>query len=66
MNIIDQRLPSEGPLENTIDLRLSDEEATIGPIEDLVDLPVDDKEPSKVWNLEKTYLMISEKRSRPF
>ena len=53
MNIIDQRPPSEGPLDDTIDPRLPDEEATTGPIEDLVDLPVDDKESSKVLKLGK-------------
>ena len=51
MNIIDQRPPSEGTLDDTIDLRSPDEEATTGPIEDLVDLPVDDKESSKVLKL---------------
>ena len=53
MNIIDQRPPSEGPLDNTIDPRSSDDEAITGPIEDLVDLPVDDKEPTKVLKLRK-------------
>ena len=53
VNIVDRRPPSEGPLDNTIDPRLSDEEATTGPIKDLVDLPVDDKEPMKVLKLEK-------------
>ena len=53
MNIVDQCPLSEGPFDNTIDLRSLDEEATTGPIEDLVDLPVDDKEPSKVLKLGK-------------
>ena len=53
MNIIDQRPPSEGPLNDTIDLRSPDDKATTRPIEDLVDLPVDDKEPSKVLKLGK-------------
>ena len=53
VNIIDQWPPSEGPLDDTIDPRSSDEEATTGPIKDLVDLPVDDKEPSKVLKLGK-------------
>ena len=53
VNIIDQRPPSEGPLDDTIDLRSSDKEATTGPIEELVDLLVDDKEPSKVLKLGK-------------
>ena len=51
MNIFDQRPLSEGPLDDTIDPRSSDEEATTGPIEDLVDLPINDKEPSKVLKL---------------
>ena len=53
MNIVDQRPPSEGPLDDTIDLRSPGEEATTGPTEDLVNLPVDDKEPSKVLKLGK-------------
>ena len=53
VNIVDQWPPSEGPLDDTIDPRLPDDEATIGPIEDLVDLSVDDKEPSKVLKLGK-------------
>ena len=53
MNIIDQRPPSEGPFDDTIDPRSPDEEATTGPIQDLVDLPVDDREPSKVLKLSK-------------
>ena len=43
MNIVDQQPPSKGPLNDTIDLKSSDEKATTGPIEDLVDLPVDDR-----------------------
>ena len=53
MNIVDQWPPSEGPFDDTIDPRLSDEEATTGPIEDLIDLSVDDKELSKVLKLGK-------------
>ena len=53
VNIVDQRPLSEGPLDDTIDPRSSDEEATTGPIEDLVDLPVDDKKPTKVLKIEK-------------
>ena len=53
MNIIDQRPLSEGPLDDTIDPRSSDDEATTGPVEDLVDLPIDDKEPTKVLKLRK-------------
>ena len=53
MNIVDQWPPSEGPLDETIDSRSPNEEATTGPIEDLVDLPVDDMEPSKVLKLGK-------------
>ena len=51
--VVDQLPPSEGPLDNTIDPRSTDEEGTTRPIEDLVDLPVDDKEPSKVLKIEK-------------
>ena len=53
VNIIDQRPPSEGLLDDSIDVRSPDEEATTGPIKDLVDLPVDDKEPSNVLKLGK-------------
>ena len=53
MNIIDQRPPNKGPLDDTIDPRSSDKEATTGPIEDLVDLSMDDKEPTKVLKLRK-------------
>ena len=53
MNIIDQRPPSEGPLDDTIDPKSPDKEAITGPIEDLVDLPVDDNEPSKMLKLGK-------------
>ena len=53
VNIVDQRPPSKGPLDDTIDPRSPDEEATTGPIEDLVNLPVDDNESSKVLKLGK-------------
>ena len=53
VNIVNQRPPSEGPLDDTIDQRSPDEEATIRSIEDLVDLLVDEKEPSKVLKLGK-------------
>ena len=53
MNIVDQQPLSEGPLDDTIDPRSSDEKATIRPIEDLVDLLMDDKEPTKVLKLGK-------------
>ena len=53
VNIVDQWPPSEGPLDDTIDLRSPDEEATTRPIKDLVDLLVDDNEPSKVLKLGK-------------
>ena len=53
VNIVDQWPPSEGPLDDTIDPRSPDEEATTGLIEDLIDLLVDDKEPSKVLKLGK-------------
>ena len=53
MNVVDHRPPSEGPLNDTIDPRSSDEEATTGPIKDLVNLPVDDKELTKVLKLGK-------------
>ena len=53
MNIVDQRPSSKGPLDDTINPRSPDEDATTGPIEDLVDLPVNDKEPSKVLKLGK-------------
>ena len=52
-HIVNQRPPSKGPLDDTIDPRSPDEEGTIGPIEDLVDLLVDDKESSKVLNIGK-------------
>ena len=42
-NIVDQWPPIKGSLDNTIDLRLPDEEATTRPIEDLVDLLVETK-----------------------
>ena len=41
--MVDQRPPSEGPLDDTLDSRSLDEEGTTGPIEDLVDFPVDNK-----------------------
>ena len=53
VNIVDQRPLSEGPLDDIIDPKMSNEEATIGPIEDLVDLPVDDNEPTKILKLGK-------------
>ena len=53
VNIIDQQAPSEGPLNDTIDPRSSDEKATTWPIEDLIDLPMDDKETTKVLKLGK-------------
>ena len=53
VNIVDQRPPSEGPLDNTIDLRSPDKEATTGSIEDLVDLLVDDTDLLKVLKLGK-------------
>ena len=52
-HVVDQRPPSEGPLDDPIDPRLPEEEGTTGPIEDLVDLPVSDKEPSKVMKIGK-------------
>ena len=52
-NIVDQRSPSEGPLDDTLNLRPPDEEGTTGPIKDLVDLPVDHQEPSRVLKIEK-------------
>ena len=53
-NIIHQQPPSDGPLDDTINPRLSNEEAITAPIEDLVDLLVDDNEPSKVLKLGKS------------
>ena len=52
-HVVDQRPLSEGPIDDTIDLRSPDEEGTTGPIEDLVDLLVDDKKPSKVLKIRK-------------
>ena len=52
-HVVDQRPPSEGPLDDTIDPRLLDDEGTTRPSEDLVDLLVDDKEPSKVLKIGK-------------
>ena len=53
VNVINQRPPSEGPLDDTIDPRSSNEEATTRPIEDLADLPVEDKESTKVLKIGK-------------
>ena len=53
VHVIDQQPPSEGPLDHTIDPRLSAEEGTTGPTEDLVDLLVNNKEPSKVLKIGK-------------
>ena len=44
-NVVDQWPPSEGPLDDTIDLRTPDEEGTTGPIEDL------GREPSRVLKI---------------
>ena len=52
-HVVNQWPPSEGPLDDTIDPKLTDEEETTGPIEDLVDLPIDDKEPYKVLKIKK-------------
>ena len=52
-HVVDQRPPSEGPLDDTIDLRLPNKEGTTGPIDDLVDLQVSNKEPSKVLKIRK-------------
>ena len=52
-NIVDQRPPSEGPLDDTLDPRASGKEGTTGPIEDLIDLPVDHQEPSRVLKIGK-------------
>ena len=53
VNVVDQPPSSEGSLDDTIDPRSLDEEATTRPVEDLVDLSVDDKEPTKVLKLGK-------------
>ena len=53
MNVVNQQPLSEGPLNDIIDPRSFDEEATTGPINDLVDLPVDNKELTKVLKLGK-------------
>ena len=53
VNVVDQRPPSEEPLDDTNDPRSSNEKATTGPIEDLVDLPVDSNKPTKVLKLGK-------------
>ena len=47
MNIVNKWPLREGPFDNTIYPRSSDEEAITGPIEDLVDLLVNDKEPAE-------------------
>ena len=52
-HVVDQRPPSEGPIDDTIDSRSPNKEGTTGPIEDLVDLSMDDKEPSKVLKIGK-------------
>ena len=51
--VIEQRPPSEGPLEDSIDLRSPGNEGTTGFIKDLVDLPIDNKEPSRVLKIRK-------------
>ena len=43
------------PLDDTIDPRSFDKEASTRPIKDLVDLPVDNKEPTKVLKLRKKF-----------
>ena len=53
-NVVDQWPLSEGPLDDTIDLRAPDEEGTTRPIEDLVDLSVDCRESSRVLKIRKT------------
>ena len=55
-DVVDQQPPSEGPLDDTIDPKSTDEVGTTGPIEDLVDLPVDEKEPFKVLKIGKNLL----------
>ena len=50
-NVVDQLPPSEGLLNDTIDLRSLNEEGTTRPVEDLVDLPIDHKEPSRVLKI---------------
>ena len=62
-HVVDQQPPSEGPLEDTIDLRSPNDEGTTRPIEDLVDLPMDDKEPSKVLKIGKNLLRRYEGRA---
>ena len=52
-HVVDQRPPSEGPPNDTIDPRSPDEEGTTRPIEELVDLPVNDKEQSRVLKIGK-------------
>ena len=53
VNIVDQWPPSEGPIDDTINPRSSDEEATTKSTEDLVNLLMDDKESTKVLKLGK-------------
>ena len=55
-HVVDQRPPSEGSFDDSIDPRSLGEEGTTGPIKDLVDLPVDDKEPSSVLKFGKKLL----------
>ena len=62
-HVVNQRRPSERPLDETVDPRSPDKEGTIGPIEDLIDLPIDDKEPSKLLKIGRTCLMRYKKRS---
>ena len=52
-HVVNQRPPSEGPLNDTIDLRSLDKGGTTGAIEDRVDLLVDNKEPSKMLKIRK-------------
>ena len=52
-NVVDQRPPSEGPLDDTINPRSPDEEGTTRRIEELVDFLVDHKEPSRVLKIGK-------------
>ena len=50
-NVVEQRPPSEGPLDDTSDPRAPDEEGTTRPIEDLVNLPVDHRESSRILKI---------------
>ena len=52
-HVVDQRPPSERPLDDSINSRSPGKEGTTGPIENLVDLPVDNKEPSRVLKIRK-------------